>query len=227
MRGWIRRSINHPSPILARHAGIDTLGVDTMSETSPQGTGEMATSHPLPGPSRTRSQPQVPQQSASFPTPSPLAAVSPPASSTTRRHRAHTVSVSFKPQSSPHRSPAASASSGQSGLMTGLTSEFGMAPVSEGDERRTSIGSARRRNSNADKDKRRRSGSVNRRSIVDSLRQSAAENDDRPGTPVSFELEHENEELHDEVVGVLDVIDPQVSTGMSSLTPIHPSHDPG
>jgi hypothetical protein len=36
---------------------------------------------------------------------------------------------------------------------------------------------------------------------------------DRPGSPVEYELGDEQEDLNDEVVGMLDVIDPEVSTG--------------
>jgi hypothetical protein len=38
---------------------------------------------------------------------------------------------------------------------------------------------------------------------------------EREGSPVRFELGNEHEDLNDEVVGMLDVIDPEVSTGMS------------
>jgi len=38
---------------------------------------------------------------------------------------------------------------------------------------------------------------------------------EREGSPVRFELGDEHEDLNDEVVGMLDVIDPEVSTGMS------------
>ena len=53
-----------------------------------------------------------------------------------------------------------------------------------------------------------------RESIQDRLRRGSLE-DARmsAGTPVSVELEGEHHDLHDEVVGVLDVIDPHVSTG--------------
>jgi hypothetical protein len=37
----------------------------------------------------------------------------------------------------------------------------------------------------------------------------------REGSPVHFELGNEHEDLNDEVVGMLDVVDPEVSTGMS------------
>lgn len=42
------------------------------------------------------------------------------------------------------------------------------------------------------------------------------EEGNRAGSPVGFEVKRENgkeQELDDEVVGMLDVIDPQVSTG--------------
>jgi hypothetical protein len=39
---------------------------------------------------------------------------------------------------------------------------------------------------------------------------------EREGSPVHFELGNEHEDLNDEVVGMLDVIDPEVSTGIST-----------
>jgi hypothetical protein len=55
--------------------------------------------------------------------------------------------------------------------------------------------------------RRRGSSSANPRSLE--------EGRERDGSPVHFELGQEQEELNDEVVGMLDVIDPEVSTGTS------------
>jgi hypothetical protein len=57
---------------------------------------------------------------------------------------------------------------------------------------------------------RRRGSTVSQTRDIEEGRNSRG---NRPGSPVEYELGDEQEDLNDEVVGVLDVIDPEVSTG--------------
>ncbi|ORX38003.1 hypothetical protein BD324DRAFT_413754 [Kockovaella imperatae] len=225
---------------------------DPTTSTSPNGT----INFPPAGPTRTRSQPLVPladglppssTRSPASPSPvSPSPVSSAHLASTSSRHRAHTVSVSFRPPGAPRRGSAratgtfprdtTSSSATSGGLLSGLTKEFGTGSksVSEDidpspslpsprvetpEDRRTGTASERRRRSSSGIDgKRRRSASSARRGVLDSIRQSleGGRGDERAGTPASVEIEREDggepEELHDEVVGVLDVIDDEVAT---------------
>jgi len=67
------------------------------------------------------------------------------------------------------------------------------------------LGPSGRRGSGPNERRRRGSSSANPRNLE--------EGREREGSPVHFELGNEQEELDDEVVGMLDVIDPEVSTG--------------
>lgn len=111
-----------------------------------------------------------------------------PAQATVRRNRAHTVSVSLQP-------PRARAGSdaGRTGTPTGT--------------QRTRRGSILGRGSQD------RNSGERRRSL------SRASRDGTP-EPVQFDLQEGEEQrgLHDEVVGMLDCIDPHVSTGVYRMT---------
>jgi len=70
-----------------------------------------------------------------------------------------------------------------------------------------------RRGSGPSTRERRRGSSISNQRNMEEGRARGSEHSDRPGSPVQYEIGDEREELNDEVVGMLDVIDPEVSTG--------------
>lgn len=163
--------------------------------------------------------------------------------SPTTRRRAHTVSVSFAQSPSltapSRRFPTDSAAEAQNVTATGTGTvtgnETGVVPTSEAgvavDETGGRTSQSTRRGSAPDPHpphaertsasaNRRRSSSTGRRgSIVDRVKNrnsSSSRDDARAGSPVCVELEEPDgreQELDDEIVGMLDVVDPHVSTG--------------
>ena len=105
---------------------------------------------------------------------------------TTQRSRAHTVSISMRPN---NRRTLSDTRRGSTSLSPEDAAERGQR------------GRARSGTGTSTAEQRR-----------ESVQQEMREGDD-DGTPVSFDLPEEHEELHDEVVGMLDVIDDHVSTG--------------
>lgn len=75
------------------------------------------------------------------------------------------------------------------------------------------IGSSRRGSGPSTRTGRQRELSLSNQRSMEEGRTRGSEHSDRAGSPVQYELGDEREELNDEVVGVLDVIDPEVSTG--------------
>lgn len=132
------------------------------------------------------------------------------------RRRAHTVAVSIRPRSESN----ASAKQGPlRGIRTSLSSVRGKAEpddeeailTGEGDEpirrkRATSIVDRLRDSVGSPKERRESTGSGSVAYEMLSKRRRSGE-----------DAEEEGRELNDEVVGMLDVIDPEVSTGMSLL----------
>lgn len=179
----------------------------------------VSVSRPSPARSNTL---QIPQQSGSFinqnqggPASSPPLSPSSPNSQTpvtpVKRNRAHTVSVSMRrrgPTISSQRStdvPAPGTSSSRDG--TGRSRKGSIMGYFQSD---TPTGASRPKNE--------RASSLLKSSVDPSRRGSQGQAGGRPrsGSTVSVEVTHTDghtEDLDDDVVGMLDVIDPHVSTG--------------